>query len=186
MKKYLALLLMMALAAAPGALAQEAATPLPYGVSFDMDGQAVADAIGDGAVFAPYFEDDEEVGSISLDGGIALGLGGLQANYVTFEVARNNSPEEPRLYLISAGLPVSGNGVKEFRDALDALKALYGEPDNDPFDESGVECYVEYGTLSATWSKADARINLSMGRMYGAYLSLDFTSRLCYDAADLQ
>lgn len=38
----------------------------------------------------------------------------------------------------------------------------------------------------ATWSKADARINLSMGRMYGAYLSLDFTSRLCYDAADLQ
>ena len=34
MKKYLALLLMMALAVAPAALAEEAATPLPCGRSY--------------------------------------------------------------------------------------------------------------------------------------------------------
>ena len=185
MKKYLALLLMMALTAAPGALAEEASTPLPYGVNFRMDGQAVAEAIGNGAAFTPYYEEEAETGAVYLDE-TALGLGDLRAEYVTFEVQRNNSPEEPRLYLISAGLPVSGNGVKDFRDALEALKAIYGEPDGDPFDEAGVEGYVEYGTLSASWTKADTRVNLTLGRMYGTYLSLDFSSRLCYDAADLQ
>ena len=35
MKKYLALLLMMALAAAPVALAEDAATPLPCGATFE-------------------------------------------------------------------------------------------------------------------------------------------------------
>ena len=185
MKKYLALLLMMALAAAPGALAQEASTPLPYGVNFHMDGQALVEAIGDGAAFTPYYDEDKEIGAIYLDQ-TALGLGDLQAECVTFEVQRNNSPEEPRLSLISAGLPVNGNGVQDFRNALEAVKAVYGEPESDPFDELAVESYVEYGMLSAAWTKPDVRINLTMGRMYGAYLSLDFTSRLCYDAADLQ
>lgn len=53
MKKYLALLLMMALAAAPAALAEDAATPLPCGVSFEMDGAALVEAIGGEAEFVP-------------------------------------------------------------------------------------------------------------------------------------
>lgn len=55
MKKYLALLLMMALAAAPVALAEDAATPLPCGATFEMDGPALVEAIGGEAEFVPYF-----------------------------------------------------------------------------------------------------------------------------------
>ena len=49
MKKYLALLLMMALAAAPVALAEDAATPLPCGATFEMDGPALVEAIDEAA-----------------------------------------------------------------------------------------------------------------------------------------
>ena len=49
-----------------------------------------------------------------------------------------------------------------------------------------VESYVEYGNLSASWTKADVRISLYMSRMYAESLTLDFSNRLCYDKADLQ
>ena len=54
MKKYLALLLMMALAAAPVALAEDAATPLPCGATFEMDGPALVEAIGGVYFDVPY------------------------------------------------------------------------------------------------------------------------------------
>ena len=51
---------------------------------------------------------------------------------------------------------------------------------------TGVEGYVEYGGLHATWTKPDVRINLSLSRMYQESMSLDFSNRLCYDADDLK
>ena len=54
MKKYLVLLLMMALAAAPVALAEDAATPLPCGATFEMDGPALVEAIGGVEFDVPY------------------------------------------------------------------------------------------------------------------------------------
>lgn len=186
MKKYLALLMLMSLVASTGALAEEAATPLPYGVTFQMDGPAVATTVGGDAVFEAYDpEYDEETGSVCLlDSDV--GLGELKATYIDFEILRNNSAETPRLNMISATLPTEGNGVADFRAALSSLTAIYGAPDSDPFDENGVASYVEYGGLDATWTKTDVRINLSMQRMFGASLSLSFSDRLCYDAADLE
>lgn len=188
MKKYLALLLMMSLVASSCALAEETATPLPYGVTFQMDGPAVAQAIGGDAAFEAYdAEYDAETGSVSLLGTeVEVGLGDLKATYMDFEVLRNNSLETPRLNMISASLPTEGNGIADFRSALSALTAIYGEPDSDPFDEGGTAMYVEYGGLDATWTKPDVRINLSMQRMFGTSLSLSFSDRLCYDAADLE
>lgn len=186
MKKYLALLLMMSLVAAPCALAEEAATPLPYGVTFEMDGPTVAQTVGNDAVFEPLDpEYDDATGTVCLFGG-DISLGGIEANYINFDITRNNSAEVPRLYMISAALPTEGNGIADFRAALAALTAVYGEPDSDPFDEGGVASYTEYGGLDATWSRTDVRINLSMQRMYGPTLTLSFFNRLCYDAADLE
>ena len=104
MKKYLALLLMMALAAAPAALAEDAATPLPCGATFEMDGPALVEAIGGDAEFVPYFEDDDtETGNIQLSN-VDLGIGDMTASFVCFDVQRVNSAREPRLSLVSVTL----------------------------------------------------------------------------------
>ena len=88
MKKYLALLLMMALAAAPVALAEDAATPLPCGATFEMDGPALVEAIGGEAEFVPYFEDDDtETGNIQLSD-VDLGIGDMTASLCSASTAR--------------------------------------------------------------------------------------------------
>ena len=200
MKKYLALLLMMALAAAPAALAEDAATPLPCGVSFEMDGPALVEAIGGvgpayeyvkaalesgDAEFVPYFEDDDtETGNIQLSN-VDLGIGGMTATFACFDVQRINSAREPRLSLVSVTLDPGDNSIASFRSALEALTGVYGEPDNNPFDEAATDMYVEYGMLDASWVKEDVRIYLSLQRMYEDYLELSFSPRICFDASDL-
>ena len=70
--------------------------------------------------------------------------------------------------------------------ALETLTAAYGAPGSDPFDEGGVENYVENGNLSATWTKDDVRFTLTMSRMYSDTLSFYYSYRLNYDADDLK
>lgn len=182
MKKALVLLLTVLLLAAPHALA-ETRTALPLDVTFAMDGPALVKHLGEDAAFEPaYPEDDPAVGSVELYGAT---FDGLETTYMLLDVQRNNSQKTPRLNMITAYLPVDESCVAAFRAALSALTARYGAPDSDPFDESSVESYVEYGGLDATWTKADVRIVLSMQRMYDEALSLTFSDRLCYDAADL-
>ncbi len=188
MKKLLALSLLLCLALLPAALAEETATPLPFGVNFQMDGDAVAAAVGGKAEFLSYYgEEDEADGTGYVDvQGVSLGIGDLTAEFLDFDVQRNNSAREPRLTLISATLHTSAdNGIAAFRSALAALTAEYGQPDNDPFDAAAVESYVEFGGLDATWTKPDVRINLTLQRMYAENLTLSYSSRLNYDAADL-
>lgn len=185
MKKYLALLMIMVLAAAPAALAEDAATPLPLGATFEMDGPALVEAIGGDAEFVPYFEDDDtETGNIQLSN-VDLGIGGMTATFVCFDVQRINSAREPRLSLVSVTLDPGNNSIASFRSALEALTGVYGAPDNDPFGEDAVDMYVEYGMLDASWVKDDVRIYLSLQRMYEDYLELSFSPRICFDASDL-
>ena len=185
MKKYLALLLMMALAAAPVALAEDAATPLPCGATFEMDGPALVEAIGGEAEFVPNFEDDDtETGNIQLSN-VDLGIGDMTASFVCFDVQRVNSAREPRLSLVSVTLDPGDDSIASFRAALEALTGVYGEPDNNPFDEAATDMYVEYGMLDASWVKEDVRIYLSLQRMYEDYLELSFSPRICFDASDL-
>ena len=186
MKKYLALLLMMALTAAPSALAEDGATPLPLGVTLEMDGPALVSAIGGSAAFVPYFaEDDGETGTVQLSD-VSLGIGDLTAASITFDVQRVNSLRVPRLSQISADLEVGEDSIAAFRAALEALTGVYGAPESDPFDASGVALYVEYGTLDASWVKEDVRISLSLQRMYEDTLHVSFSRRICFDAADLE
>ena len=161
MKKYLALLLMMALAAAPVALAEDAATPLPY-----------------------FEDDDTETGNIQLSN-VDLGIGDMTASFVCFDVQRVNSAREPRLSLVSVTLDPGDDSIASFRAALEALTGVYGAPDNNPFDEAATDMYVEYGMLDASWVKEDVRIYLSLQRMYEDYLELSFSPRICFDASDL-
>ena len=166
MKKYLALLLMMVLAAAPVALAEDAATPLPCGATFEMDGPALVEAIGGEAEFVPYFEDDDtETGNIQLSN-VDLGIGDMTASFVCFDVQRVNSAREPRLSLVSVTLDPGDDSIASFRAALEALTG-------------------EYGMLDASWVKEDVRIYLSLQRMYEDYLELSFSPRICFDASDL-
>lgn len=188
MKKYvsaaLALLLTFACCAA---LAEATVTPLPLNTRFGMNMTALEDALGtEDAVKENWYEDDDEIGAVTLRD-VKLGVGDLVARDIYFQVDRNNSQKEPRMCMISVTLEHEGGVNGSFRKALATMTEAYGQPDADPFDESGVQNYVEYGTLSATWTKPDVRINLtSYNRMYDEALSIDYSYRLNYDAKDLE
>ena len=66
-----------------------------------------------------------------------------------------------------------------------ALSPTLGAPEGDPFDAAAVDTYVEWGTLSASWTLADTRVALTLNRMYEESITLQYTSRLNYDKADL-
>lgn len=183
MKKLLSVLLVCMLLLPCLAFAQEdQATNLPMDVTFEMDYEAIKKHLGEGVT-----EDEWEdgIGSIFLEDKANI-VGGLTSELVTFEVNRNNSAKDSRLSQITIELPVGDNCIAAFRNAVAELTSVYGVPDSDPFDEAAVANYVEYGGLGATWTKEDVRIDLYMSRMFDEYLSVDFSKRICYDAADLE
>ncbi len=174
------------LACSAAAVAEEspATAPLPCGVRFGMSLDELSALLGEDALVEKW-DDDAGTGSVSMEN-VKIGIGELVAESITFQADRNNSAGESRLSLISMGLPVGDNAIASFRTALETLTATYGEPDSDPFSESGVESYVENGDLSATWTKADVRFTLNMSRMYNDTLSFYYSYRLNYDADDLK
>lgn len=175
---------LLVLCAVP-ALAEKTATALPGGVSFGMNMQELSALLGDQAARDVWYEDDPDAGTLMLED-CALGVGDLTADDLFYQVDRNNSQKTPRLSMITASLPVGENVIASFKAVVAAFTEAYGAPDSDPFDSFSVDDYVEYGTLSATWTKDDVRINLSMNRRYDESLSLDFSCRKNYDPADLQ
>ena len=181
MKKWFAILLTMCLLACSAALAEE--TALPGGVNFYMNANEVAKALGPAAEIS-YWEEEGAEGTVYAE--TFDGFDGLNVTSASFDVTANNSDKAPRLAQINLTLDVGDDCIQAFRDALLAMTAAYGEPDSDPFDESCVQTYVEYGTLGAYWTKADVRIALDMYRMYNESLTVSFTNRLCYDAEDLK
>lgn len=190
MKKILLWLLAAILMILPfGVVAEENAIQLPCGVRFGMTLEEAAAVIGEGAQVEEWFEDGIEkdgTGSIFLEDA-PLGIGTIQAGFVSFDVSSNNSPREPRLDSISASIVYEGNCIAAFRSTLAELTALYGQPDSDPFDEYGRESYQEFGNLNASWTLPDTRIYLSMNQAYtdNGSIDLSYAYRLCYDLSDL-
>lgn len=190
MKKCLVLMLAALLMLLPfGVLAEETAVQLPYGVAFGMNLEEATAAIGEGAQMEEWYEDESEkdgTGSIFLEN-VPLGIGNIQAGFMSFDVSRNNSPREPRLDSINLSVAFDGNCIAAFRSTLADLTAVYGQPDSDPFDEYGRESYQEFGNLSASWTLPDTRIYLSLNQAYtdNGSIDLSYAYRLCYDLSDL-
>lgn len=159
-------------------------SPLPCGVRFGMSLNELSALLGENALIETW-DEDAGTGSASMEN-VDTGIGDLTADYITFQADRNNSAGKSRLSMISMSLPVQSGAVPSFRAALETLTAVYGAPDSDPFDENGVENYVENGDLSATWTRDDVRFTLTMSRMYGDTLTFYYSYRLNYDADDLK
>lgn len=184
MKKWITLLIsvMLLLPVTCLAEANTTVTALPFEATFQMDYDTVLALLG-----SETEEDNWEDGEgILMLLNVPLGIGELMADEVSFQIDRNNSGNTSRLSLIDAALPVGDDCIAAFREALSALTTAYGAPNGDPFDEAGVQGYVEFGGLNADWEKEDVRISLSMSRMYQDTLMLSFANRLCYDADDLK
>lgn len=186
MKKTLMALALMLCLCLSIAVAEEA-TPLPFGMSYTMNWKETYAAAGENAQSDTWETEDDEVsvGSIYVED-VDIGVGTLHAGTVYFEVNENNSEKSPRLYDVLCLLEAGNDVIASFRDALAQVSSMYGDPDNDPFDEEGVATYVEYGALSASWTRTDVRINLYMQRAYDDSLTLEFSNRLCYSADDLK
>lgn len=154
-------------------------------VSFSTDGASTLAKLFPNGIWDTWYEDDPDEGTMTLhDEGITID--GIPAEEISLQVDRNNSHHSARLSLVTAVLPTGENCIAEFKNALAALTALYGEPDYDPFSEDCVRTYQHTGNLSASWTKDDVMINLSMSRMFYENLTLDYTYLLNYDPADLR
>lgn len=190
MKKWLIVLLALAVLCLPlTGMAETADVLLPYGVAFGMNLEEVTQAVGEGALVEEWYGDENEkdgTGSIFLEN-VPLGIGNIQAGFMSFDVSRNNSPREPRLDSINLSVIYEGNCIAAFRSTLADLTAVYGQPDSDPFDEYARESYQEFGNLSASWTLPDTRIYLSLNQAYtdNGSIDLSYAYRLCYDLSDL-
>jgi len=65
------------------------------------------------------------------------------------------------------------------------MTVTLGAPESDPFSDEAADAYVEWGTLDASWTLPDARVSLSLNRMYEESITIQYSSRLNYDKADL-
>lgn len=190
MKKWLIVTLTLAVLCLPlTGMAETADVLLPYGVAFGMNMEEVTNAVGEGALVEEWYGDENEkdgTGSIFLEN-VPLGIGNIQAGFMSFDVSRNNSPREPRLDSINLSVIYEGNCIAAFRSTLADLTAVYGQPDSDPFDEYARESYQEFGNLSASWTLPDTRIYLSLNQAYtdNGSIDLSYAYRLCYDLSDL-
>lgn len=186
MKKTLLALVLMLCLCLSAAVAEEP-TPLPFGMSYTMNWKETYAAAGENAQSDTWETEDDEVsvGSIYVED-VDIGVGTLHASTIYFEVNDSNSAREGRLFDVLCLLVPGDNVIASFRDALAQVSSVYGDPDNDPFDEESVAAYVEYGALSASWTRTDVRINLYMQRAYDDSLTLEFSNRLCFDADDLK
>ncbi|MBO5501318.1 MAG: hypothetical protein J6K73_13610 [Clostridia bacterium] len=189
-KKCVLMMLALALLVVPVAgLAEASSVQLPYGVTFGMNLEEAAAVIGEDAQVEEWYEDGIEkdgTGSIFVEN-VPLGIGNIQAGFMSFDVSRNNSPREPRLDSINLSVVYEGNCIAAFRSTLADLTAVYGQPDSDPFDEYARESYQEFGNLSASWTLPDTRIYLSLNQAYtdNGSIDLSYAYRLCYDLSDL-
>lgn len=186
MKKLLMLALALSLFCMPlGAMAEEAAVALPFGVAFGMDLQTTADAAGENAVLETW--EDGETGCVYLEN-VPLGIGDIQVAFATLNVTENNSPREPRLDSIDLSIAFEGDCIAAFHNTMEALTAVYGQPDSYAYDTYALESYQEFGNLSISWTTPETRIYLSMNQAYteNGSVDLSYSYRLCYDLIDLE
>ena len=158
-----------------------AETALPYQTKFGMSPEQTLSCLNANGTFECCQE--EEFFTYYAENAKNT-VGQLNTSSLTFTLTANNANQAPELDLIDFQLPFDGDVIAAYRNALKEFTAIYGSPDDDPFLD--VDAYVEYGTLSAYWTFDDARITLTMQRMYGDRINAYFTRRICYNADDLQ
>ena len=169
------------------AVALGESTPLPFGLKLGMNTQETEAAFKADATLSKASPDKSstDVGTVDYVFDDLSIPGTDEAASLTVEIDRNNSPQEDRLTSLSFQISPTGGSIAAFRQLLTSMTASLGAPDNDPFDADAVSQYVEWGTLDASWTKEDARVSLSLSRMFEENLTVQYSSRLNYDPADL-
>lgn len=175
------MLLVPALAVAEGAT-------LPFGLALGMDGEQTRAAFAADPTLAKLTPDKSDYGSGAVEyvfEDVAIPGTSLTANSLSVQIDQNNSKKAERLTTLGFTIDPAEDSIASFRAVLAALSATLGAPEGDPFDAAAVDTYVEWGTLSASWTLADTRVALTLNRMYEESITLQYTSRLNYDKADL-
>ena len=185
-RKLLALLIAVMLTVPFAGLAE--ATQLPYGLALGMDQAAAKAAFAADETLAALPSDLQDYGNGVVEYVFEnVPVPGMDATAATLSVQldRNNSKREERLSMITLTLDAQADSIKTFRTALAALTQTLGQPSSDPFAEESVQGYVEWGTVYANWAQPDVRVSLTLNRMYEESVTLQYTSRMNYDVADL-
>lgn len=186
MKRIITVLLALAMLLPVTAIGEAAA--LPFGLTMGMSPEQAEAAFKASDALAKLTPDkvDNDDGSIEyiFDDVAIPGADGITGS-LTVDVDQNNSLREYRLTSISLEIGSPENCISLYRTLLASMTAQLGAPNADPFGEDGVNGYVEWGTLDAAWATDSARASLSLNRMFGDSVSILYTSRLNYDAADL-
>jgi hypothetical protein len=185
-RKLFAILILFTMLLPAAALGE--ATGLPYGFALGMNTAETEAAFAADAVLsgAKYQTVDDGNGSVEyVFANVAIPDTEMSADNLTVQIDQNNSAKEDRLTMVSITVSPSQDSIATFRALLASMTASLGAPDTDPFAENGVAQYVEWGTLDASWTRADVRVSLSLSRMYEESVSILYSSRLNYDEADL-
>ncbi|MDD3212907.1 MAG: hypothetical protein PHY64_04500 [Eubacteriales bacterium] len=184
-KKIMVILLILSLLIPAAALGET--TALPFGLALGMDIPATKAAFAADATLAAQ-EPEELVNDSAVEydfTDVAIPGTDMTAYNFSVQIDQNNSQRADRLTMLTFDVEPGDNSIATFRTLLSAMTASLGAPDSDPFDENGVAQYVEWGTLSASWTAEDVRVSLSLSRMYSDSINILYSSRLNYDEADL-
>ena len=186
LKKILALGMTLALLLPAVALGET--TELPFGLKFGMTKEETTAAFKADQTLGKlkHDKDDYDNGAVEYSfEDVAIPGTDLTADSMSVQVDENNSAKTDKLSSVGFVMDSVDQSIATFRTLLKAMTATLGAPESDPFSEEAADTYVEWGTLDATWKLEDGRVSLSLGRMYEESISIQYTSRLNYDKADL-
>ena len=186
LKKTLATVLALALLLPAVALGD--ASALPFGLKMGMTTDETLAAFKADATLSATKpnKEDYDNGAVEFNfDSIAIPGTDITADSFSAQVDENNSAKTAKLTTLSFVVSPTDSSIAEFRTLLAAITKAYGAPESDPFSADAVDTYVEWGTLDATWAMPDARVSLSLSRMYEESITLQYTSRLNSDKADL-
>lgn len=186
MKKTLAMVLVLALLI-PAAAMGEAST-LPFGLKIGMSKDEAKAAFDADATLSAIKPDKEDYDNGALEYNfedVAIPGTDLTADSFSVQVDENNSAKTDKLTNLNFVITPADNSIATFRELLTAMTATLGAPESDPFSDEAADAYVEWGTLDASWTLPDARVSLSLNRMYEESITIQYSSRLNYDKADL-
>lgn len=186
MKKTLALVLVLALLIPAAALGE--ASTLPFGLKIGMSKDEAKAAFDADATLSAIKHDKEDYDNGTVEYSfedVAIPGTDLTADSFSVQVDENNSTKTDKLTTLSFEIKPTDNSIAMFRKLLTALTATLGAPESDPFNNEAADTYVEWGTLDASWTLPDMRVSLSLNRMYEESITVQYTSRLNYDKADL-
>ena len=169
-------------------MAMAEASTLPFGLSFGMDSEQAKAAFAADPVLSTQKADVSDYGDGAIEyifEDVPMLQTDVTATNVSIQIDQNNSQKADRLSMVGFTVTPSENSIVTFRTLLKALTATLGAPDDDPFSTESADMYVEWGTLYASWTLPEARVQLNLNRMYSESITLQYNARLNYDKADL-